>query len=96
MSPILDDGAGWKGTDTSREAAESIAPDTGRLRILILNTLEKHGALTADEIADRMGESVLSIRPRVSELRNMGRIADTGYRRANKSGRKAAVWDIRQ
>jgi hypothetical protein len=50
--------------------------------------------LTADEVARRLGRSVLSIRPRVSELANAERpwIARTGARRKNESGRWAAVW----
>jgi predicted ArsR family transcriptional regulator len=53
--------------------------------------LHAHGA-TADEIATELGESVLSVRPRVSELRALGEIEETGERRVNESGRRAIVW----
>ena len=39
-----------------------------------------------------LGESVLAIRPRFSELRALGQITDTGARRINDSGRSAIVW----
>jgi len=50
------------------------------------------GDFTADEIAIKLGKSVLSIRPRVSELARDGLIRKTGERRANASGIRAIVW----
>jgi hypothetical protein len=47
---------------------------------------------TADECAGYLGETILSIRPRFSELRAFGLIEDTGDRRLNDSGRRATVW----
>ena len=52
--------------------------------------------LTADEIASRLTQSVLSIRPRVSELKEMGEIEKNGLRRPNVSGMKAAAWRIKE
>ncbi len=52
---------------------------------------ETPDGLTADQVAARLGESVLSIRPRITELKKTNRIADTGRRRKNHSGRAAAV-----
>jgi len=75
--------------DTSRDAARSV--DAGRLRGMVLDTLRRTGPMTADEVADALGESVLSIRPRVTELKRFGAIFDTGKRRANRSGKSACV-----
>jgi hypothetical protein len=49
---------------------------------------------TADEIAQALSASVLSIRPRVSELNRSGEIVQTGARRKNESGLSATVWKI--
>lgn len=49
---------------------------------------------TADEVAARIGESILAVRPRISELRAMRRIALTTERRKNTSGHSAAVWRV--
>lgn len=83
--------AGFKSTDTSREAAESTP--AASLRTAVLRELER-GAGTADEIADRLKIDRLSIRPRLSELRNMGRVDDTGQRRVNASNKRAIVWAL--
>lgn len=76
------------GSDTSFAAAESV--DASTLRARVLAELRKAPG-TADEIAARLGLSILSTRPRLTELKRMGRICDTGERRPNASGRSAAV-----
>ena len=48
--------------------------------------------MTADEIAAKLGQSVLAVRPRVSELFHAGLIEKTGERRPNASGLNAYVW----
>jgi predicted ArsR family transcriptional regulator len=85
---------GFKARDTAQEAAEKIAPKAARLQGLCLDALRLHGALTADEAADAMQIDKLSIRPRFSELAAVGKIVDTGERRANDSGKRAIVWRI--
>lgn len=83
---------GFKEAGTSREAAESMTGCAALLRRRCLDALKNHGPATADEVAARLDLSVLSVRPRFSELLRDYRIADTGTRRANASGRSAKVW----
>lgn len=81
--------------DTSEEAAESMRESAPTLRAKALDVLRACGPLTADEIAKKLGKTVLAIRPRITELNKMGHIEATGYRRKNASGRQAAVWRIK-
>ena len=83
---------GFKDDDTSREAAESIAPSAELLRERCYSALRENGPATADEVAGWLELSVLSTRPRFTELQRAGRICDTGERRKNASGRNAKVW----
>lgn len=83
---------GHQGGDTSREAAESMEKSAPRLRRICFNALRDNGPSTPDELAARLGLSILSVRPRVTELAKAGRIYDTGERRKNASGRFARVW----
>lgn len=83
---------GYKACDTSRVAAEEIAPRAKTLRDKVLNVLKYH-SLTADEIAAALGKSVLATRPRVSELVCMNLIWNTGRTRKNQSGIRAIVWE---
>jgi hypothetical protein len=48
--------------------------------------------MTADELAGRLGESILTVRPRVSELRAARLIEATTERHRNESGHAAIVW----
>ena len=47
---------------------------------------------TADQIAQKVNEHILSIRPRVSELYTKELVFDTGRRGINSSGKKAIIW----
>ncbi len=82
---------GFKSPGPSQEAGEAIAGRAAILREDCARALST-GPMTADECARRLDESVLSIRPRFSELLRANRIEDTGERRKNTSGRNATVW----
>ena len=87
---------GYKSRETSCSAAEDVKATAASLRakcLSILQMQEYQNGLTADEVATLLnGQSVLSIRPRFSELVNKGKIKDTGDRRLNASGKRAIVW----
>ena len=81
-------------TDTSRAAHDAIRPIAADLCARVEQALKLHGAMTADETAHVLRLSVLSIRPRFTQLRDAGVIHDTGSRRPNDSGRNAIVWAL--
>ena len=84
---------GSKGSDTSALAAQTISGSAALIRTRCLDVLRQHpDGLTADEVAARLGASVLTVRPRISELKRLGSIADTKRRRRNASGNTAAIW----
>lgn len=87
---------GYREGDTSRKAAESVADRVELLRDRCLALIRAAGAngLTADETAERLAETPLSIRPRCTELLRLGAIRDSGFRRKNASGRSAKVWRV--
>lgn len=85
---------GWKGEpETGQQAAVA---ETSRAEILRVRVLEKFrlGSATADEIAAKLGESILAVRPRVAELHKQGKLVDTKVRRKNTSGHSAVVWAL--
>ena len=86
------DAPGAQDRDTSQAAADFIAPTAPQLRARALAVVERSNGLTADEVAGRLGLSILSIRPRLTELSRLGKVRDGGGRRRNKSGRNAIVW----
>ncbi len=85
---------GYKATDTSQEAAGYMSLKQRPLQKKVLRMLDAWGASTADELADRCMASILAVRPRLSELRRLGLVRDSGNRRKNVSGRRAIVWEL--
>lgn len=83
---------GAQDRDTSRAAAADIAETAPQLRARALAAVERSNGLTADEVAGRLGLSILSIRPRLTELSRLGKVRDSGERRKNVSGKRAIVW----
>jgi hypothetical protein len=83
-----------KALGASQESAIKVASRAETLRERVLARLGQFSdyGLTADECAAYLDESILSIRPRFSELVAMGKIVSTGKRRANDSGHSAIVW----
>lgn len=85
---------GYKNKDKSgpsRKAALSMKPHALTLRQACMGAINK-APMTADETAEKIGKSILSVRPRVAELVKLGRIEDSGERRSNESGKDATVW----
>ena len=92
---VYPDAPGFKVAGPSKMAAEKVASTSTKLRAAVLEEFKQNPArLTADEIATSLNLSVLSVRPRVSELHRLGMIERTGSRRRNDSGRTATVWRI--
>lgn len=84
---------GARDRDTSQVAAAGMTRAAPILRASALDVLERSNGLTADEVAGRLGVSILSIRPRITELLKLGKIRDSGARRRNpSSGKSAIVW----
>jgi len=84
---------GFKDRQTSREAAGAIEGRAPTLRDRCAGVVRQRGlqGCTADEAAELLGETILSIRPRFTELVRMGLIEDSGERRSNAPGRRAKV-----
>jgi predicted ArsR family transcriptional regulator len=80
--------------DTSEAAADSMRDSAPTLRAKALEVIRRRPS-TADEVAYALDVTVLSARPRVTELFKMGLIEDSGDRRPNSSGRNAVVWRMK-
>jgi len=86
---------GFKVGGTSAIAAFEVKEDAKILREQCFQVLLR-GEMTADEVAFMLDKSVLSIRPRISELVAAGRVFKTGQRRKNESGHSAEVMTTKQ
>lgn len=90
-------------TDTRREAHEAIMPQKPQRYALILEFLRERGDMTAEEITDELVRrsaipsfDLNAARPRLTELKEAGRVQVIGKRASIRSGRKTAVWAIKE
>lgn len=86
---------GWRtdSPETARHAAAKVATKAKTLREQCLELLADR-PMAADEAAMALNVSILSIRPRFSELRAMGLIEDSGQRWLGHNGVRLAVWQL--
>jgi predicted ArsR family transcriptional regulator len=81
--------------DTEVAAAHKVAPRVVGRRLQILCGLAQlDRAVTGSELAENLGLSILSVRPRLTELQELNCILDTETRRKNEFGNTEIVWQI--
>lgn len=86
---------GYKKRDTAKRAAKEMKEQAPSLRDRCLKVIRDHpNGITADLVAKALGKSVLSVRPRVTELAAKGLIVDSGRRGKNSSGKRAISWKV--
>ena len=83
---------GWKGeAETGRDGACYYAPQGKGRRAQVLDGLGD-GCSTAEEIAERIDLHWYLVRPRLSELKAMGLVTDSGGRGTGALGGKVISW----
>lgn len=90
--PYDERGVGYRPPDTSVAAM----PRTPAIiREEVLATVKRLGTATCDEVTAAMPRyTAFTVRPRLTELANAGRIVDTNERRTLNSGKKGIVWRV--
>jgi predicted ArsR family transcriptional regulator len=79
-------------SETSRDAAQSVAPKTESLREQVYNAL-RCSPMTDEQIAVRLSLNPSTSRPRRVELVKAGRIVEVG-KAPTASGRTAVLWGV--
>lgn len=94
------DAPGWKGTETSREAAAFVAPKAPNLEARCEAYLREFGPASPEEVTAAIagpGERLLltTIRARICSLRARGRVVDSGERGKGESGKVRVIrWRV--
>lgn len=89
--------AGHRNVDTSIESANFTNKHLKRISKIVLVELGKvfPEGLTGSEIANLCNKSILSVRPRTTELKIQGLIVDTEKRRKNENGQSEIIYRLR-
>lgn len=81
-----------KDSETSKEAAVSIAETAGSLRETVRCEIIYHRGATCDEVEAALDLRHQTASARIRELFLQGKIYDSGQKRKTRSGRSAVVW----
>lgn len=84
-NPTLSCQPGWRRLDTAQPAM------AGGLRRRVFEELRRAPG-SCEDVAERLGAGLLSVRPRCSELAGQSRITDSGRRGLSANGRKVIIW----
>lgn len=88
------EGIGYQDRDTSLEAALYDKSGKLSLREKSYKVIKKSLLpMSADQVADELQKSFISIRPRITELFNEGRIRDSGKRGKSQWGKACILWE---
>lgn len=89
------EGVGYQSTDTSLVAAQEINMSAKTIRAKVLMALRQAGEpLTSEDLATHLGLPYRSVQPRLAELRNAGRVEDSGLRALSSFNRNIILWRI--
>jgi hypothetical protein len=81
--------------DTSREAAEAVAPHSSALQELILEAFCLQDCLTDEDLCDRFPDREPgTVKKRRHELVQRGLLVDSEQRRKNRRGCRMTVWRL--
>jgi len=91
-----EEGIGYQSRDTSLAAAEENIDKKVSMREQVYKLLLQSAVpLSADQIAEQLGRSFISVRPRVTELSNALRVEDSGKRGKTQWGKSCILWQVR-
>lgn len=83
-----------KGSDTSKGAADSVAPNAGTKRAEVYRVIASLGGATDDKVEEVTGWRHQTVSARRRELVLSGMVRDSGRREKTRSGRDATVWEV--
>ena len=89
------EGAGVRAhSEASKDGARAANPQRKNKcdRYFLLVEARSAAGITADEIAGETGDDEYLIRPRLTDLKNAGRIVETGERRMGNRNVRNTVW----
>lgn len=82
-------------TDTQLQAWHDKQQDLSRSQKLVLSALARGGPSTSFEVARILGQPINRISGRITELREKGKIKDSGERTINPdSGKRVIIWCV--
>jgi hypothetical protein len=83
--------------DTSRQAAQAIAPHINSIQAEVLRWFQEHRSATDEDLEKGLGDTYpgfSTLRKRRGELVDKGFLRDSGKQKENSRGRNMVVWEL--
>jgi len=85
-------GIGYQKSETSKDAANFNKKGKLTIREQVRSLFDHNNMLTVEDVSRLLNRAEISVKPRVTELKNEGFLEDSGLRRQGKWGTNITVW----
>ena len=92
--PYTKEKIGYQKNDASKEAASFNKNGKITIREQVLELFRERKELTAEQVSQIMNRAEISVKPRITELKNSGLIADSGKKVIGKWGTSITIWRL--
>ena len=89
-----EDDIGFQDNDASELAAQFNAAGKVTLREQVKQLFIDNKRLTAEQVSNLLQRAEISVKPRITELKNEGVIQNSGERVVGKWGTSITVWEV--
>jgi len=94
--PYTNGGIGYQHQETSLKAAEEITHKAPTIREQVYDAVKEKGLASPEQVAEIINRPDCSVKPRFTELKNLGLIEDSGKRCKTRYNKTAILWQITQ
>ncbi|MAO23762.1 MAG: hypothetical protein CMJ25_23695 [Phycisphaerae bacterium] len=92
--PYTDEKIGYQNNNASKEAASFNSKGKITIREQVLELFRERKELSAEQVSEIMNRAEISVKPRITELKNSGFISDSGKKVIGKWGTSITIWKI--
>ena len=92
--PYNQNDIGYQKNEASRNAASFNSEGKLTLREQVFILFKKHKELTNEDVSFHLNKPEISVQPRISELKNDGRVHNSGKKSMGKWGTLITIWAI--
>ena len=85
-------GIGYQKSEASKDAANFNKKGKLTIREQVRSLFDHNNMLTVEDVSRLLNRAEISVKPRVTELKNEGFLEDSGVRRQGKWGTNITVW----
>ena len=90
--PYNQNGTGYQQNESSKQAANFRQKGKLTIRSQVHDLFKEHSDLTAEDVSKLLNKPEISVKPRVTELKNAGVIRNSGKKSMGKWGTLITIW----